>query len=269
MRVELVVIDGQNDFSDHPDAALPVPGTLEDAARLAKFIDQLGDRLDDIHCTLDTHQKLHIANPIFWVNSKGEHPKPKALTVIDIEAVEKGVWRATNPQFHPRARDYVAALAANKRYTLTIWNPHCLVGRWGHNVIPVLADAYDRWEDQFARVDYVAKGHNMWTEHYSAVQADVPDPNDPTTQLNTPFIATIEKPDIILLAGWAENFCLANTVRDIANNFGPESVRKMVLLTDATSPITGAPFLDQMTQEFLAEMKTRGMQTATTKNFSC
>jgi hypothetical protein len=30
----------------------------------------------------------------------------------------------------------------------------------------------------------VTKGENPWTEHYSAVQAEVPDDDDPRTQLN-------------------------------------------------------------------------------------
>ena len=31
-------------------------------------------------------------------------------------------------------------------------------------------------------------GANPWTEHYSAVQADVPDPQDPATQLNRALV---------------------------------------------------------------------------------
>jgi hypothetical protein len=43
----------------------------------------------------------------------------------------------------------------------------------------------------------VTKGSNMFTEHY-AVFADVPDPKDPSTQLNTPFI---EEADVIIFSG--------------------------------------------------------------------
>ena len=42
--------------------------------------------------------------------------------------------------------------------------------------------------------------------------------------------------DLIFVAGEAGSHCLANTVRDIANNFGDDTyVKKLVLLTDATS----------------------------------
>ena len=79
-------------------------------------------------------------------------------------------------------------------------------------------------------INLVTKGSNFWTEHYSAVMADVPDPSDPHTMLNTSFINTLKEADIIALSGEAKSHCLANTVRDIANNFGEENISKLVLL---------------------------------------
>ena len=113
-------------------------------------------------------------------------------------------------------------------------------------------------------VDYVTKGSNFWTEHYSAVQADVPDPNDPDTMLNTRLIETLERADIILLAGEARSHCLANTVRDIADNFGEENIKKMVLLSDATSDVPG---FENLGESFVDEMVKRGMQISTTIDF--
>jgi len=72
-------------------------------------------------------------------------------------------------------------------------------------------------------VDYVTKGSNFWTEHYSAVQADVPDTEDPGTMLNTNLIELLEETDVLALSGQALSHCVANTVIDIANNFGEEN----------------------------------------------
>ena len=96
--------------------------------------------------------------------------------------------------------------------------------------MPAVAGALRRWEEAgFKRVDYLSKGHNPWTEHYSAVQADVPDPADPGTQINRRLIQVLENADVVALSGQALSHCVANTVRDIADQFGQESIHKLVL----------------------------------------
>jgi nicotinamidase-related amidase len=181
-----------------------------------------------------------------------------------VDDIKNGVWRATNPQFQQRSAEYVDQLAVNGRYPLCIWPPHCLIGSWGYGVVPELFYALLKWEEQFALVNYVTKGSNFWTEHYSAVQADVPDPEDLTTQLNMDLIKTLGKADIILLAGEARSHCLANTVTDIADNFGEENVKKIILLEDATSDVPG---FEDLGEAFVKSMKARGMQTSTTVDF--
>jgi nicotinamidase-related amidase len=97
------------------------------------------------------------------------------------------------------------------------------------------------------------------------VQADVPDAADASTQINTRLIRTLENADIVLIAGEARTHCLANTVRDIANNFGDDSfVSKLALLTDASSDIPG---FEIHAQTFMNEMVGRGMQVSTTTEF--
>jgi len=267
MKIELLVIDPQNDFCD-PKGSLFVSGADADMARLAAMIVRLKDKLDDIHVTLDSHHFIDVAHPIFWVDSQSNHPDP--FTIISADEVENGTWRTTNPQFQKRASEYVKALEANKRYPLCIWPYHCLIGSWGYGVVPELFDAFVEWEKDFALVDYVTKGSNFWTEHYSAVQADVPDPEDPSTQLNTGLIKTLQDADIILLSGEARSHCLSNTVRDIADNFGEENVKKMVLLQDATSDVPDPPgttMFTDMGEQFVSDMMARGMQVSTTTEF--
>lgn len=263
MRLEFLIIDPQNDFSDAPGAALPVPGAGADAERLAMVLDRLAGRIDDIHVTLDTHQLVDIAHPVFWQNGEGQQPAP--FTQITVADVENKTWRPFDPQFHRRALDYVRALRDGGRYTLTIWPPHCLIGTWGHNVIPVVAGALRRWEETgFKRVDYVTKGHNPWTEHYSAVRAEVPDPTDSTTQLNVGLIETLGKADWVALSGQALSHCVANTIRDIADYVGLESVRKLVLIEDTSSPVPG---FEGLARQFLTDMRARGMKTVRAADF--
>jgi len=132
--------------------------------------------------------------------------------------------------------------------------------------MPELLDALQQWERQnFAIVDFVTKGSNIFTEHYSAVKADVPDPQDPTTQINKGLIKTLMECDLVFIAGQALSHCVANTVRDIANEFGDDTyVKKLVLLTDASSSVSG---FENLGTDFVKEMTARGMQTATTVDF--
>lgn len=262
-KVHLVVIDPQVDFCN-PRGTLYVKGADCDIQRLAEMVMRLAPKLDDIHVTLDSHRLIDVAHPIFWKDSGGKHPAP--FTIITATDVESGRWTPVLPGLYKRMLLYVQTLEANGRYPLCIWPPHCLIGSEGHNVVPELRQALQRWEEQrFAMVDYVTKGSNPWTEHYSAVCADVPDPQDPGTQINTRFVQTLMDADIVAIAGEAGSHCLANTVRDIADNFGDDAyIKRLVLLKDATSPVPGfEPYQDT----FIREMTARGMQIATTADF--
>lgn len=258
----LLIIDPQVDFCS-PDGALYVPGADADMVRLSSTIRRLRSEIDSIHVTLDSHHPVHIANPIFWINSDGEHPAP--FTTIRLGDIEDSRWRAFRPALQAHACDYVRLLEENGRYSLTIWPPHCLIGSLGHAVAPALFEALLEWESDFAIVDYVLKGQNSGTEHYSAIRADVPDPTDPATQTNVRLVEMLEQADVVGVAGEALTHCVANTVRDIAACFrDPDSIAKLVLLQDATSSIPG---FERQADEFLAEMTSRGMRISSSSEF--
>lgn len=277
-KIHLLVIDPQNDFCDIPvesqpfnplalferiAPALPVPGAHEDMLRLAAMIDRLGSKLYDIHVTMDSHNPLDIAHPTWWRNAKGDAPAP--FTLISADDVRNGVWRARNPLAQAHSLKYVESLEANARYVLIIWPEHCLIGHWGHNVHSAVQQSLDKWARKGMEVvDFVTKGSNATTEHYSAVQAEVPDSNDPSTMLNSRLITTLAEADIILVAGEALSHCVASTVRDIADNFGEENIKKLVLLTDCSSSVAG---FEKLGADFVADMKKRGMQTALSTDF--
>ena len=267
-KTHLLTIDPQNDFciAKGPGGeagALVVPGAEADMNRLGAFITKNQRRLDEIHCTVDSHQVVHIAHPIFWVNSKGDHPAP--FTLISNDDVKNGVWRAFQPQFQARAQAYSDALAKNARYPLVIWPVHCVIGSWGHSIVPVVQKALQEWETaKFNRVNFVAKGSNLFTEHYSGVQADVPDDKDPSTKLNTNLIDALNEADEIVITGEALSHCVANTVTDIANNFGDDNVKKFTLLEDTASNVPG---FEKLGRDFVAAMVKKGMRVTTTTDW--
>jgi len=261
-NIQLLIIDPQVDFCS-PDGALAVPGADRDMDRLATLIHRLSSKLSDIHVTLDSHRKVDISHPLWFRDSDGRAPDP--FTSLSAEDLRSGRWTTTLPAAYTRTLDYLETLDRGGRYPHVVWPEHCLIGSEGHNVHPLLFEALQSWSERFALVDFVTKGSNPWTEHFSAVQAEVPDPEDPTTQINTGLIQTLEDADVVLLAGEASSHCLANTVRDIAANFADAAfVKKLHLLTDATSPVPGfEPYAD----DFLREMTALGMQTTTTDHF--
>lgn len=259
-KYQLFIIDPQRDFCQ-PNGGMYVPGAEKDIQRLDRMIRKNIDAFDDIHLTLDSHHRVHIANPIWWVDSRGAHPDP--FTLIDVEDVEKGRWRAFNPAFQERSLEYVRKLKQQGRYVLTIWPYHCLIGTDGAAVVPELVEALGIWEEQFAVVNKVTKGSNIFTEHYSAVRADVEDPEDPGTMLNARLIKALKAggDTPILIAGEALSHCVASTIRDVAAEFDPEEVKKFILLEDACSNVPG---FEKLGAEFIADMVAQGMQVTTT-----
>lgn len=262
LKIDLVIIDPQKDFCD-PNGSLFVPGAQEDMKRLSSLVGRLKNKLNDIHVTLDSHRKVDISHPIWWKNSSGSHPSP--FSVITAADVESGTWTTSQPSAYKRSLAYLRALEASGRYPHVIWPYHCLIGDEGHSVVTELSAAIHDWEDRYAMCDFVTKGSNPFTEHFSAVMAEVPDPEDESTQVNARFIETLAEADVILVAGEALSHCLANTVRDIATHFSdPKYVEKIHLLTDASSNV---PTFDAYGDAFVRDLTAKGMKITNTKDF--
>ncbi|MBI2591086.1 MAG: hypothetical protein HYW34_00170 [Candidatus Brennerbacteria bacterium] len=270
LKVHLVVIDPQNDFCDLPGAALPVAGANADMERLAGFINRVGHKLDDVHITLDSHRLIDIMHPAWWMDQNGNQPNP--FTMISAADIEAGIWTPRNPGFRQKTLNYARVLESTPdHYKIFVWPVHCLIGTWGHNVHSKLNEALQRWSDrEYAMVNYVTKGSNPWTEHYGALMAEVPDPDDPSTGLNTSFLDIIAEADIVAVAGEASSHCVLKTVQQIADNIGDTHIKKFHLLRDCMSPVPaspGGPDFPKIAEAFLREMKSRGMTITTSTDF--
>lgn len=276
-RMDLVVIDPQNDFcvpngtfAGMPTGALLVPGAHEDMKRLSKWVKKNRDKIGDIHVTLDSHHRIDVAHKWFWRDRNGNHPlglgeaigQGKAPTIISSADVKNGVWTPFAPSLIPRMIAYTEALEKGGKYPLIIWDDHCLIGTPGAAVVPELMEALDDWTvNRGGTIDFVTKGSNVYTEHYGAFAAEVPDPEDPTTQLNTPLIKTMETADVLVWAGEAATHCVLNSMRQAFENFGKDSIAKSVLLVDAMSCI---PSFETNFQSFLTEYQAKGLKVAKT-----
>ena len=265
--IHLLIIDAQNDFCDLPAAycpadgtrpSLPVAGAHADMVRVAALIDGCGSRLSAISVTLDSHQHLDIAHPTFWRQGDGTAVAP--FTTITAAQVRAGQYLPRQTGALPRVLDYLEALETSGRYVHMIWPVHCEIGSWGHNVHAEVRAAYNRWEEATLRtVNKVVKGTNPWTEHYSAIQAEVPDPEDESTHINQQLIAQLRQAEQVLIVGEAGSHCVKATTEHIVEQLGADAAR-LVLLTDCMSPVAG---FDAQYQDFLAAMATRGVRIST------
>jgi len=258
-NAQLLIIDPQNDFCDIAGAALPVPGARGDMDRLAELVELSGRAFDAIHVTLDSHQPLDIAHPGWWCDADGLAPAP--FTVISEADVREGLWRARDASRQSVSLAYVEQLALRGRYQLVVWPEHCLIGSWGHAVYAPLHEALSAWSRGSLRpVNYVMKGMNPGTEHYSAIRAEVPDDADAATLGNAPLIARLKEADVVYVAGEALSHCVASTVRDLIDAFGPAHCHKLVLLTECMSPVPG---FQTQAETFLKEARAQGVRAMT------
>ncbi|AKJ28214.1 cysteine hydrolase [Caldimonas brevitalea] len=270
--IQLLLIDPQNDFCDLPESyrpadpksgsrlapALPVQGAHDDMLRVAELIRQGGAGLTDIAITLDSHHRLDIAHPGFWQRADGGAVLP--FTPITAPQVRAGEFAPRDGRALDRCLGYLDELEARGRYTLMVWPVHCEIGSWGHNVHAEVRAAYNEWEERHLKsVLKVVKGTNPWTEHYSAVQAEVPDESDPDTQLNQALIEQLDRADLILVAGEASSHCVRATTEHVVEHLPSQRLERVVLLTDCMSPVAG---FQAQHDAFLDDMRRRGVRLA-------
>ena len=271
-RTDLLIIDAQNDFCDLPARycpsdpltgqarapALPVAGAHADMQRLAAFIRASSTRIDAITVTLDSHHRIDVAHPPFWRTGAGGPVSP--FTQITAGEVRAGAYQPRDAAHLPRTLAYLDALQASGRYTLMVWPLHCQIGSWGHGLHADVLAACNAWEDaRLAPVHCVNKGDNPFTEHYSALQAEVPDAADAGTQLNLALLARLDAADTLLIAGEAGSHCVRATVEHLVAHLPSGRPERLVLLIDCISPVTG---FEARQAEFLASMAGRGVRLA-------
>jgi nicotinamidase/pyrazinamidase len=289
LNAQLLVIDPLRSFMD--DGSLPVPGAHEDARRLGRHVDDKGDKYRVITVMTDAHHIIDVGHPEFWRDQDGNIPQLSptnpAMPIFN-EQIKSRIWVPQYENAKPSAlrvgkRDrtigeyvdyYSYTLEEQGEYPLFVYNEHCLIGSDGASVESKLFEAFSRWERRkYRNVNYVTKGSNPWTEHYGALQANVPLPSDPTTGLNMDILNMLRTADIIGVAGWALSHCYRATVNQIAQNIGEQHLSKIHLLRDCTSPIPavpgGGPSLDfpALSEVWLKEMEARGMTVTTSDGF--
>jgi nicotinamidase-related amidase len=259
-RIQLLVIDPQNDFMDIEGAALPVPGANADMERLAGFVQAMAPAIDDLIVTMDSHASVGIERTTFWVQADGE--PVASFTAITSSDVEQNSFSPRNASLRPEVLAYLRELESGGERTLVVWPVHCVLGTWGHNLHGGLARAVAEWEFATSRTCHkVLKGLNPMTEQYSAFRAEVPRADDPRTQNNATLMARLERgPQWLVVAGEALSHCVAASGADMFAQLSADRLRQTILLSDCMSPVTGFEAAGQL---FLEQARDKGVQVLT------
>ena len=265
---QLLLIDPQNDFCDLPahlcpvgtTPSLPVAGAHADLQRVARWLQAQAPQIDHITVTLDAHQTFDIAHPDFWEDRNGQAVAP--FTTVTAAQVKDGALRPRLAAHLPRTLAYLQALEAGGRYTLMVWPVHCEIGTWGHGIHTDILHACRQWQQLRQRaVQHVFKGSHPWTEHYSALQAEVPDAQAPETLLNHGLLHTLLQAQRLVVAGQASSHCVRATVEHLLEHAPADFAQRLILLTDGMSPVQG---FGAQHDAFLQRMQAAGAQLATT-----
>jgi len=260
--VALFIIDPQNDF--HEGGSLAIEGATADSTRTAKWIEKYGQKIDHIFVSLDTHHRVHIAHGAFWKDAQGKSPAP--FTQIKHSEVVSGIWAARDEQLQKWALAYTASLEEGGRFVHTIWPYHCVLGTTGHAVTPALMPALDAWSELRGRaITWVLKGQNNRTEMYSALKAEVPVGDDPSTKLNHDLVKALTMHNQVVICGQAKSHCVNWTTRDLLSAWPKERTSDIVVFTDATTPVAGC---EEMADQFFADMKAAGVTMAPSTEFA-
>jgi nicotinamidase-related amidase len=249
-QVGLLLVDCQNTFCT-PGFELFVPGAPDDNRRLCEFLFTNLGAITRVIPTLDTHRALQVFHAAWLVDEKGRHPAP--YTVVSTYEVERGIWRAADPEEQGHLERYVRGLAERGRYRLTVWPYHAMLGGIGHALVSAVEEAV--FFHSIARnslASFQVKGEDPRVEHYSVLGPEV------GGRRNEELIELLASFDAILIAGQAKSHCVAWTVEDLLQDLPSERV---YLLEDCTSPViaSGAVDFTAEANEAFARFRARGV----------
>ena len=235
-RIAVILVDYQHDFVD-PSGTLSVPGAQQDVARFLGWFYANAHKITTIYASLDTHLPFQIFYSSWWKNpATGEHPQPFTVITADDIAHERWV-----PILQPEwSRYYVQQLHQKARKDLMIWPYHTMEGTLGHMLVAPISEAI-AWHSaaRHTQPRYIVKGRTVRTEFYGIFGAEIPDPEDATSDLNSVLLEAVMQHDNVYIAGEAKSHCVLETERQLVHHFSnqPDLLKRLYFLEDCTSSV--------------------------------
>jgi nicotinamidase/pyrazinamidase len=264
-RVMLLLVDAQVDFI-FTEGTLSVPGALNDTRRTIEWIYRNAGQITSISASLDSHTTFQIFYPTWWGNDQGQHPAP--YTQITTDDIHRGIWKPlVDPAWSIR---YVEELEKGGKYSLMIWPYHTMIGTPGQSLVPTLSEAIMYHSAaRHAQPTWLIKGSIPQTENYSILEPEVKVPKHPLGGVNTAFLDTLGKYDLVYVAGQAKSHCVLSTMRSIMQYFTgqPQVIAKLRFLMDCTSSVAHPEVdFDALANAELDQMAQKGMRLVTSRD---
>lgn len=237
MKKLLLLIDAQVDFvSPSVDVYDGLPGKLyivgaeHNAEFLEKWIKINKEDIDSILCTMDTHYTTHIGHPKAWNDKKGHIVDP--FTIITSEQVERDDYSPTS-MTKERAVKYLKSVESFG-HQHQIWPTHCLAGSVGQAIDEHVMRALEDWSElKKKHYGIFQKGFVDSAEMYSAFS--YADGNIPDFSKQALYSIAVQNFDEIIVAGFAMDYCVAETVKDLVKDGRFEG--KLIFLKDGMATI--------------------------------
>ena len=196
----LLIIDPQKDFTE--GGRLQVAGATKDYQNMITMLNSVGDKMNEIHVSLDTHTENHIGHPKFWKQTNGSDI-PNSIFILDIDSNDTitgnniligvpNVDQTPSIMVVPR-QENIDLLNYVKEYLkwfntpanshgqrCFIWSQHCIEKSDGHKVADILKTKLD---EMGTKVHYHIKGQNNLAEMYSIFKAERPVSTNDATKL--------------------------------------------------------------------------------------
>lgn len=199
-----LIIDPNNDFVN-AKGTMYIPQAEQGIQAICDYIAQ--NDPDAIIVSQDSHMSYHIGHCGYWTG----HAQP--FTTVSIEDIVSG---KTTPKYvsKDRAIDYLNMLE-EKGSSHTLWPDHCLVGSWGWAFPDNLVEAIHRWDmrhDERRPFEVYQKGTFANAEMFSIFSyANATQPDQRGKQIMN-MLSTYDE---IVIAGFAKDYCVAESVKDL------------------------------------------------------
>lgn len=265
-RIAVLAIDCQVCFC-HPKGSLYVPGAEKDMERAGRWVYKNADKIEKIFASVDYHKIFQVFHPAFWVNDKGENPPP--MTVI----TEIGEWKPVNRDDEKFVSEYLEKLSKGGKYALTIWPYHGLANAVNGAIMPFLSEAFMFHTLVSGRdTEFIQKGNNTWRENYSIFEPEVQDLGSTSEYPNIDLFTALTNYDKIYVFGEASSHCVLASLQSIERE-NPKLLEKIILLTDATSPVPAPPLnplpenlnFPKIANSEVKRLQSKGLRTSTTE----